>query len=94
MPPKMKDNPRKAELKDALGKAQTKSGEIPAVLRDATSAMTAKAWTGGTSGDFSGGLSGHATTAQKGGTASVDEIDLALRSCPDQVQDPTAQEPS
>src|ERR1700712_1777935 len=78
VPPKMKDNPRKHELAVALGQAREKSGSIPAILQGAASAMTAKAWTGGTSGDFSGDLTGQQSTAQKGGTASVEEIQHAL----------------
>jgi hypothetical protein len=93
MPPKMKDNPRKHELAVALGQAKGKSGTIPGVLQGAESAMSSKAWTGGTSGDFSGGLSGQQTTAQKGGTASVDEIQHAYDTCPAEIEDPNADTP-
>ena len=90
MPPKMKDNPRKHELAVALGQAREKSGSIPAILQGAASAMTAKAWTGGTSGDFSGDLTGQQSSAQKGGTASVEEIQHAYDTCPAEIEDPNA----
>src|ERR1700712_1455662 len=86
VPPKMKDNPRKHELGVALGQAKEKSGSIPAILQGAASAMTSKAWTGGTSGDFSGQQS----TAQRGGTASVEEIQHAYDTCPAEIEDPNA----
>jgi hypothetical protein len=90
MPPKMKANPRKHELQVALGQAKAKSGTIPGVLQGAATAMSSKAWTGGTSGDFSGDLTGQQATAQKGGTDSVDEIQLAYDTCPAEIEDPNA----
>jgi hypothetical protein len=87
MPTKMKDNPRRAELEDALRRASAISAEIPGVFTAATTAMSAKAWTGGTSGDFSGALSAHQDTARKGGSASVEEIQHAYDTTPDQVED-------
>ena len=90
MPPKMKDNPRKHELQVALGRVKEKSGTIPEVLRGAATAMSSKAWTGGTSGDFLSGLHEHETTAQKGGTASIDEVQHAYDTCPAEIEDPTA----
>lgn len=91
MPPKMKANPRKQELSDALGRARATSATIPAILRPAAEAMTSKAWVGGASGDFEGGLSEHVAGAQKGGTASVDEVQHAYDTCPAEIPDPTAQ---
>jgi hypothetical protein len=93
MPPKMKANPRKHELQVALGQARSKSGTIPAILSGAATAMSSKAWTGGTSGDFSGDLTGQQTTAQRGGTASVDEIQHAYDTCPAEIEDPNADTP-
>ena len=90
MPPKMKANPRKHELQVALGKAKEKSGTIPNVLKGASTAMSSKAWTGGTSGDFSSGLTGQESTAEKGGTASVDEVQHAYDTCPAEIEDPAA----
>ena len=90
MPPKMKDNPRKHELEVALGQAKEKSGTIPGILKAAETAMSSKAWTGGTSGDFSADLTGQQTSAQKGGTASVDEIQHAYDTCPAEIEDPNA----
>lgn len=93
MPPKMKANPRKQELSDALGRARTTSATIPGILRPATQAMTSKAWVGGSSADFEGGLSEHVGGAKKGGTAAVDEIQHAYDTCPAEIPDPTAQGP-
>lgn len=93
MPPKMKNNPRKAELKEALTQIKSTSDSVPAVLQGASSAMTSKAWTGGTSGEFGSGLSDHVTQAKKGGTASVDEVQAAYDTCPAEIPDPDAQEP-
>lgn len=89
MPPKMKANPRKQELADALGRARTASGTIPGILQPAAEAMTAKAWVGGSSGDFEGGLSEQEPAAKKGGTASVDEIQHAYDTCPAEIPDPS-----
>lgn len=93
MPPKMKDNPRKAELKTALGQAQGKSGSIEGILKGAQSAMEAKAWVGGSSDSFGSGLSGATTDAKKGGTDSVQEIQDEYDRTPAQVPDPSAEEP-
>jgi hypothetical protein len=93
VPPKMKANPRKEELRIALNQAKEKSGTIPGVLQGAETAMSSNAWTGGTSGDFSADLTGHQTTAQSGGTSSVDEIQHAYDTCPAEVEDPDADEP-
>jgi hypothetical protein len=92
VPPKMKANPRKQELSEALGKAKTSSGTIPGILQPASSAMTAKAWVGGTSADFGSGLAEHEPGAKKGGTASVDEIQHAYDTCPAEIPDPTAED--
>lgn len=92
MPPKMKANPRKQELADALGRAKTSSGTIPGILQPASQAMTAKAWVGGSSKDFESGLTEQAPAARKGGTASVDEIQHAYDLCPSEIPDPTAEE--
>ena len=93
MPPKMKANPRKQELSDALGRAKTASGTIPGILQPASTAMTSKAWVGGTSADFEAGLGEQEPGAKKGGTASVDEIQAAYDSCPAEIPDPTATDP-
>jgi hypothetical protein len=93
MPPKMKANPRKQELSDALGRARTTSGTIPGILQPATTAMTAKAWVGGASADFESGLTEQTPGAKKGGTASVDEIQHAYDLCPAEIPDPTAEDP-
>ena len=93
VPPKMKANPRKHELQVALGKAKEKSGTIPGVLQAAETAMSSKAWTGGTSGDFSADLTGQQTSAKNGGTNSVDEIQHAYDTCPAEIEDPTADDP-
>lgn len=92
MPPKMKANPRKQELSDALGRAKTASSTIPGILQPAAEAMTAKAWVGGTSQDFESGLTEQAPAAKKGGTASVDEIQHAYDACPAEIED-TAGDP-
>jgi hypothetical protein len=52
--------------------------------------MTAKAWTGGSSGDFEGGLTEHVASAKKGGTASVEEVQHEYDACPAEVPDPTS----
>lgn len=93
MPPKMKANPRKHELSDALSRATTSAGTIPGILEPASKAMTAKAWVGGASADFENGLAEQAPGAKKGGTASVDEIQRAYDNCPDEIPDPSAEEP-
>lgn len=93
MPPKMKANPRKHELEVALGRARTASGSIPAILHPAVRAMTAKAWVGGSSGDFEAGLADHEPSAKRGGTASVEEIQHAYDLCPAEIPDPTAEGP-
>jgi hypothetical protein len=94
VPPKMKANPRKQELSEALGRAKSTSGTIPGILQPATEAMTAKAWVGGSSGDFEGGLSEQVPAAKKGGTASVDEIQHAYDTCPAEIPDPSAEDGS
>jgi hypothetical protein len=86
----MKANPRKQELSDALGRAKTSTGTIPGILEPVASAMTAKAWVGGSSGDFESGLTEQTPAAKKGGTASVDEIQHAYDNCPAEIADPTA----
>lgn len=68
---------RKKELAAAEGKAKTESALIPSILKDATSAWTAKAWTGGTSSDFESGLTAHVTSTKKAGEDSVEEIHQA-----------------
>lgn len=90
MPPKMKANPRKQELSEALGRARTTSGTIPGILQPAASAMSAKAWVGGSSADFESGLAEQEPGAKKGGTASVDEIQHAYDTCPSEIPDPDA----
>jgi hypothetical protein len=85
----MKPNPRRQELADALGRARTISGTIPGILQPASQAMTAKAWVGGSSGDFEAGLTEQTPAAKKGGTASVDEIQHAYDSCPAEIEDPS-----
>jgi hypothetical protein len=92
VPPKMKANPRKHELSDALSRATTTAGTIPGILQPATSAMTAKAWVGGASAEFGSGLAEQAPAAKKGGTASVDEIQRAYDNCPAEIPDPGAEE--
>lgn len=89
MPPTTKANPRKQELSDALVRARSTAGTIPGILQPATAAMTAKAWTGGSSGDFEGGLTEHVAAAKKGGTASVEEVQHAYDSCPAELPDPS-----
>ena len=92
MPPKMKANPRKAELADALSRARSSAAAIPGILQPATAAMGADAWTGGTSHEFGSALAEQVPGAQKGGTASVDEIQHAHDVCPAEIPDPTADE--
>lgn len=87
MPPKMRDNPRKHELQVALSSAQTASGTIPDILKGASTAMTARAWTGGTSDAFGTGLTEQQSNATRGGTASVEEIQTAYDNCPAQIED-------
>jgi hypothetical protein len=87
VPPKMRDNPRKHELQVALSSAQTASGTIPDILKAASTAMTAKAWTGGTSDTFAAGLTDQQANATRGGTASVEEIQTAYDDCPAQIED-------
>jgi len=87
VPPKTKANPRKQELKDALDKAKPASDHIPSILKGASDAMTAKAWTGGTSADFGSGLSDQVGKAKKGGTDSVAEIQHAYDTCPSEIPD-------
>jgi hypothetical protein len=86
----MKANPRKQELSDALARARTSSGAIPGILQAAATAMTAKAWVGGASGDFEAGLAEQQPAAKKGGTASVDEIQAAYDACPAEIPDTSA----
>jgi len=86
----MKANPRKQELSEALSRARSTSGTIPGILEPAAAAMTAKAWVGGSSGDFEGGLTEQIPGAKKGGTATVDEIQHAYDLCPAEVPDPSA----
>lgn len=93
MPPTMKANPRKHELEVALGRARTAAGSIPAILQPAAQAMTAKAWIGGSSGEFEAGLADHQPAARRGGTASIDEIQHAYDLCPAEIADPTADGP-
>jgi hypothetical protein len=93
MPPKMKANPRKQELSEALTQATTSSGTIGSILSPVSTAMTAKAWVGGSSGDFESGLSTQIPNAKKGGTATVEEIQAAYDLCPAEIEDPS-QEPS
>jgi hypothetical protein len=83
----MKDNPRKHDLQVALTAAQTASSGIPQILEGAKTAMSSKAWTGGTSDTFASGLTEQATNAKRGGTASVEEIQAEYDSCPAQVED-------
>jgi hypothetical protein len=83
----MKANPRKQELSEALGRAKTCSATIPGILQPASAAMSAKAWVGGTSGDFEAGLTEHGPAAKKGGTASVDEIQAAYDHGPAEIED-------
>ena len=90
MPPTTKPNPRKQELADALGRARSTAGAIPGILEPATTAMTAKAWTGGASRDFESGLAEHVAGAKKGGTASVDEVQHAYDACPAELIDPSS----
>ncbi|RNM14962.1 hypothetical protein [Nocardioides pocheonensis] len=92
MPPKLKANPRKQELADALSRARTVAGTIPGILQPAAAAMSAKAWVGGSSHDFEAGLSEQAPAAKKGGTSSVEEIQSAYDRCPAEIPDPTAQD--
>jgi len=87
VPPKMKANPRKQELSEALGRARTTSGTIPGILQPAASAMSAKAWTGGTSDIFSSGLTAQQANATRGGSNSVEEIQTAYDNCPAQIED-------
>jgi hypothetical protein len=89
----MKANPRKQELSDALGRARSTSGTIPAILQPASAALSAKAWVGGSSGDFEAGLTEQIPAAKKGGTATVDEIQAAYDQCPAEIPDPSAQDP-
>lgn len=91
MPPTMKANPRRQELADARQRAMTAASNIPAILQPAAEAMTAKAWVGGTSGDFAAGLSEHVPAARRGGTASVDEIQAAYDRCPAEIPDPATE---
>jgi hypothetical protein len=94
VPPKMKANPRKQELSEALSQATTTSGTIGSVLTPVSSAMTAKAWVGGSSGDFESGLTAQVPNAKKGGTATVDEIQHAYDVCPAEIEDTSGQGPS
>jgi hypothetical protein len=87
VPPKMKDNPRKHELQVALSAAQTASSGIPDILTGASTAMSSKAWTGGTSDTFSSGLTEQKANATRGGTASVEEIQTEYDNCPAQIED-------
>jgi hypothetical protein len=87
VPPKMKDNPRKEELREALTRARSTAAGIPDILQQAATAMSAKAWTGGTSDAFSSGLSAQEANAKKGGTDSVEEIQTAYDQCPAQIED-------
>jgi hypothetical protein len=83
----MRDNPRKEELRDALGRAQSASEDIPDILKAASTAMSAKAWTGGTSDIFSSGLTAQQANATRGGSNSVEEIQTAYDNCPAQIED-------
>ena len=94
MPPKMKANPRKQELSEALSRATTTSGTIAGILSPVSAAMTAKAWVGGSSGDFESGLTDQVPNAKKGGTATVDEIQHAYDACPAEIEDHSGQGPS
>lgn len=93
MPPKTKANPRKQELSDALSRARTVAGTIPAILQPASAAMSAKAWVGGSSPDFEAGLTEQVPAARKGGTDTVEEIQGAYDQCPAEIPDPSGQEP-
>jgi hypothetical protein len=89
----MRANPRKQELSDALARAQSTAGTIPAILQPASAAMSAKAWVGGSSGDFEAGLTEQIPGAKKGGSATVEEIQAAYDQCPAEIPDPHGQEP-
>lgn len=89
-PPATLPNPRHADLVRALAQTKSQQGTTDTRLDAVTSAMTAKAWTGGTSDEFMSGLTSHKTMIHNATQGCVDNVSDALRTCPATVPNPQA----